>query len=98
MFKFIIDDQKKYKEGDCIKCKVSEYIDESADILAQHLSLMYAKVLQTAILFDIDERLIMELTYAYLEEYYPEIIKKVIDKRMKQGMYQYDINRVKGDE
>lgn len=89
MFKFTIDDQNKYKGGDAINCKVFEYIDESADILAQHLSLVYGKVLQTAIEFDIDERIIIGLAFEYLEDYYPEVVKKLIRERMKRGDY-YD--------
>lgn len=95
MFKFSIDDQKKYKKGDFVNgFKISNYIDEPIGPLAQHLAAMYGELLHITMQFNIEERDINLLAFEYLEECFPEDVEKLIKGRMKRSEYQYDITRV----
>lgn len=86
MFNFLLLDNKKYKKGDNIEdFKVSNYIDEPNEILVQHLAHIYCEMLHIAMQFDVDEKEVNALSFEYLEEYYPEDVKKLIKGRMKKG-------------
>lgn len=99
MFNFLLLDNKKYKRGDNIEdFKVSNYIDESNDILVQHLARIYCEVLHIAMQFDVDEKEINALSFEYLDDYYPEDVEKLIMERMKHGHYQYNITDISKDE
>ena len=99
MFNFLLLDNKKYKKGDNIEdFKVSNYIDESNDVLVQHLAHIYCEVLHLSMQFDIEEKEVNALAFEYLDNFYPEDVKKLIHGRMKYGEYQYDVTEISKDE
>lgn len=86
MFNFLLLDHKKYKKGDNIEDnKISNYIDETNDVLVQHLAQIYGEVLHIAMQFDVDEKEITALSFEYLDNYYPDDIEKLIKGRMQQS-------------
>lgn len=74
--------------------KYQNYIDESNDILVQHLAHIYCEVLHIAMQFDIEEKEVNALAFEYLDIYYPEDVKKLIKGRMEHSEYQFDITNV----
>lgn len=81
MFNFTIDDQKNYTKGAFVNgIKISNYIDEPASTLVQHLGVIYGQALHIAMQFDIEEKDMNMLAYEYLEECYPEDVKKLIKR------------------
>lgn len=99
MFNFSIDDQKKYEKGDFVRdVKISNYIDEPSGPLVQHLAVIYGEALHIALQFDIDEKEMNVLAFEYLDECYPEDVKKLIFERMKHGHYQYNVTDLSKEE
>ena len=82
MFNFLLLDNKKYKKGDNIEdFKVSNYIDESNDVLVQHLAHIYCEVLHITMQFDIDEKEVNALRQKEMEHTSPPARLSVLETK-----------------